>query len=396
MTDRYEAPTGRLIPIHGQHPTTGRDYAATAFVPSPLPDDLTLQTRTHKIAAEAERAIGRLDAATGKLPDPHLLIRPAIMREAVSTSALEGTHAALFDVLEADYMPTGQRSQEVREVLNYVRAANEGHEKIKTEPIRLNLIKPLQAMLVEGTRGDGYDAGQLRSGQVYIGERRAGIEAARFVPAPPGKELADGMDAWEKWINTDTSFPLVARIALAHYQFEALHPFTDGNGRIGRLLISLQLVDCGALKYPILNLSSFLEPRKDEYKDRMLGVSQKGEYDEWIQFFATGIDEAATAACERIDRLIDFRDEMMAALRADGARGVVLDIVDDLIAYPVITISQAASLHQVTYPPAKNAIQRLERLGFLTEVTGKAYGRVYACGRIMDIVDSPVGSAPAL
>ena len=221
---RYTNPTGRLVSVRGTHPRTGVDYEAEAFVPDPLPSDLSLASRTYKLVGEAERAIGRLDAAAGKLPNPSILIRPAVMREAVSTSALEGTYAALFDVLEADYVPPSQRSQEVREVLNYVRAATDGHERIKTEPIRLNLIKPLQAILVEGTRGDGYDAGELRTGQVYIGERRAGIEAARFVPPPPGPELVAGVDAWEKWVNARDDLPLMVRVALAHYQFETLHP----------------------------------------------------------------------------------------------------------------------------------------------------------------------------
>ena len=387
---RYTNPTGRLVSVRGTHPRTGVDYEAEAFVPDPLPSDLSLASRTYKLVGEAERAIGRLDAAAGKLPNPSILIRPAVMREAVSTSALEGTYAALFDVLEADYVPPSQRSQEVREVLNYVRAATDGHERIKTEPIRLNLIKPLQAILVEGTRGDGYDAGELRTGQVYIGERRAGIEAARFVPPPPGPELVAGVDAWEKWVNARDDLPLMVRVALAHYQFETLHPFSDGNGRIGRLLVSLQLVDSGALTYPILNLSTYLEPRKDEYKDLMLAVSQRGEYDAWIQFFAEGSRAASEEACRRIDRAIAFRDEMMSVLRERGARGVVLDIVDDLIAYPVITVSQAASLHNVTFPPANNAIRKLEELGFVHEVTGKTYGRVYACYRLMDIIESPI------
>jgi Fic family protein len=390
--DGYGNPTGRLVEIKGTHPRTGRAYRAHAFVPEPLPGDISLTSRTHKLVSEAERAVGRLDAAAGKLPNPGILVRPALMREAVSTSALEGTHAELFQILEADYIDPTQYSQEVREVRNYVSAASKGHELITTEPIRLNLIRRLQAMLVEGTRGDSYDAGQLRTGQVYIGEQRGGIEEARFVPVPAGADLAKGMDDWEKWVNAQDDLPLLVRIALAHYQFETLHPFSDGNGRIGRLIISLQLVDRGAMSYPILNLSSFLEPRKEEYKDLMLAVSQRGEYDAWIQFFAEGVRMAAEEACQRIDRLVAFRDEMLESLRKVKARGVVLEIVDDLLAYPVITVTMAASLHHVTFPPANAAIQRLVDLGFLVEVTGKNYGRVFLCRRVMEIVDDPVAA----
>jgi Fic family protein len=317
-----------------------------------------------------------------------LLIRPALYREAVSTSALEGTTAALFDVLEADFVDSGQRSSEVREVLNYVTAAWEGYAAIRTEPIRLNMIAPLQAILVRGTRGDGYDAGRLRTGQVYIGDGRRGIEQARYIPPPPGPEFIAGVDAWEKWINARGDLPLVVRLALGHYQFEALHPFLDGNGRIGRLIIALQLVDSGAMRYPILNMSSVLEPQRDEYLATMLAVSQRGEYDEWITFFARSLHVAADSATSRIDRLITLRAEVDAALREMKMhRGVIVDIVGDLISYPVITVSKAAELHGVTYPPAAAAIQKLEKLGYVEEVTGRNYGRVYVCRQVMEIVE---------
>lgn len=387
--DFANSPTGSVVPITVPDSRRGVVHEHFAFVPRDLPTALELQSRTYKLISEAERAIGRLDSSASRLPRPELLIRPTLYKEAVSTSALEGTYAPLFDVLEADYIEERRQSSEVREVRNYVRAATEGVRLIEREPVRFNLAKRLQAILVAGTRGNSYDAGALRTTYVFIGEPRSGLTGARFVPPPPGEVLARGVDDWDKWINRDDDIPLLARIALSHYQFETLHPFTDGNGRIGRLVIVLQLIARGALRYPILNLSPYLEPNKEEYKDLMLAVSKTGDYDSWVQFFAQGVKEQAERARQRIDQLVEFRAEMLSALKADRAKGIVLDLVEDLIGWPVITPTQAARLHDVTYPPANSAIQRLVGLGFLEEVTGRTYGRVFACRRVMQIVDEP-------
>lgn len=379
---------GRTIPIQVTIPSTGERIDHIAYMPNPLPDDVTLSTRTYRMIAEAERAIGRLDAATDHLPRPELLIRPALYKEAVSTSALEGTHAPLFDVLEADYIEEPRQSYEVREVRNYVKAAIDGVELIKTEPLRFNLVRRLQKTLVAGTRGDSYSSGNLRDTYVFIGEKRLGITNARFVPPPPGSELQAGIDDWDKWVNRRDDIPLLVRVALAHYQFETLHPFTDGNGRIGRLAMVLQMIDSGALRYPILNLSSYLEPNKEEYKDMLLRVSKTGEYDPWVQFFVQGVKEQADRSRSRIEELKGYRDHMLETLKAQKAKGVVLELVDDLIGYPIITPKRAADLHGVTYPPANSAIARMVEHGFLDEITGRSYGRVFACREVMRIVES--------
>ncbi|MBK6764022.1 MAG: Fic family protein [Micrococcales bacterium] len=384
---------GGLAPIAGFDTFLDREYRHFAFIPKPLPNHVELASRTVKVIAEAERSLGRLDAATGRLPNPNLLVRPSLYREAVSTSALEGTYAPLDSVMEAEYVQEKDRTEEEREILNYVKAAQRGLELLDTKPICLTLIAELQAILVQGTRGDSNDAGRLRERQVYIGEKRLGIEESRFVPPPPGDLLRAGMSEWEKWLNLDPSTddtPLIAKAAIGHYQFETLHPFSDGNGRLGRLIVVLQLVDAGALTHPVLNLSPWLEPRKDLYKDLLLSTTRSGEFDPWVQFFAEAVKDQAEDSLRRIDTLIDIRNSMLDALHATRAKGVILQIARDLIGYPVISPSQAASLHGVTYPPANAALQRLEELGYVQEITGRNYGRLYACSAVLRVLRSGV------
>lgn len=387
---RLEAsPVGRLVPISGTDPVRRRDFSHKAFVPHPLPQDVALTAATYKRVSQAERAIGRLDAATARLPNPGLLVRPSLYREAVSTSALEGTHALIRDVLEADFMEDRQKSREVREVENYVRAAFQALELIEQKPICLTVIAELQATLVSGTRGDQSDSGGLRQRQVYIGNPSQGLEQARFVPPPPGELLVAGMSDWEKWINAEDDLPLVVKVALGHYQFETLHPFSDGNGRLGRLISVLQLIEQGALRHPVLNISPWLEAHRDAYKDLMLEVSHTGEFNPWVSFFSEAIEHQASDAVARIERLMAIRDRILADLRRDKARGVVMQIAEALIGFPVITPSRAAEAHGVTFPPANNAILRLVEMGVLQEVTGRSYGRLFVCVEILDAIGGP-------
>lgn len=381
------SPVGRLVPISGHDAYLDCDYSHYAFAPNPLPRSVPLAERTYKLITEADRAVGRLDAAATRLPNPHLLVRPTLYKEAVSTSALEGTYAPLEAVLEADFVEERQQSYEVREVRNYVRAAERGLELIATKPICLTVIAELQRVLVRGTGGDSHDAGGLRQTHVYIGERHAGIEKARFVPPPHGDLLKEGVSDWEKWLHEEDDIPLLVKAALGHYQFETLHPFSDGNGRLGRLIVVLQLVEAGALQYPVLNLSPWLEPRKDQYKDLLLATSRTGDFDPWVQFFAEAIVDQSQDAIRRIDRLNDIRDSMLERLRIEKAKGVVIEIAQDLIGYPLITPTQAAGMHNVTYPPANDALKRMEGLGFVREITGRSYGRMYACDAVLRALD---------
>jgi len=383
-----DSPVGRLVPISGTDYRRAEEFHHYAFVPMPLPPTLPLREETYALVSEAALALGRLDAAADRLPNPRLLARPAIRREAVSTSALEGTYANLVDVLEGDFIEASRRPAAVAEVLNYVEAAERGLELIKERPVSWNLIAELQRILVRGTRGDTYDAGRLRERHVLIGPDGCRVAEARFVPPPPGDDLRDGVSDWEKWINADDTIPLPVKVAAGHYQFEALHPFSDGNGRLGRLIAILQLVDRGVLRYPLLNISPWLEGRRSAYQEHLLAISQTGRFDPWVSFFCQAVQEQATDAVGRIERLIKKRDEMLTGLRSWGVRGAAIDIVNDLLGYPVLTVKVAAKRHRVSNQAANNAVARLMDFGILREATGRTYNRIFVCDPVLREIEN--------
>jgi Fic family protein len=369
-----------LVPITGTDSSL-RSYSYVAFVPDPLPATMNLEDATWRRIVSATAALARLDQAAQMIPDPALLRRPTLRREAQSTSALEGTHAAFTDVLEADLdRDLEHRSPEVREVFNYVVAAEHAFDWVQERPISLGMLQDLHGMLVRGTRGETHDPGRLRQRQVVIGSYAgAPIEEARFVPPPPGDQLQSGLEHLLDWINDSASreLPLV-RAALAHYQFETLHPFADGNGRIGRLLIVLQLMREAALKHPVLIVSPWFEARRREYQDHLLRVSQTGDYDEWIRFFCTGLEAQIASTADRLQQLIGLQSRIDALLDAQRVRGVASDVARGIIGRPVVTPSWAADEFNVSYTAANNAVGKLVELGILEEMTGRSYGRIFA------------------
>ena len=386
--DRYRnSPVGRLVPIEVDDARHDEKLRHWAFVPAPLPATFDLTDATWGEVTDAALAIGRLDAATKQLPNPSLLVRPAIRREAISTSALEGTYAELSEVLEAELLGDREVRSDVLEVRNYVRAAEHALTTLETRPISVNMIAELQAMLVKGTRGDSYQAGAVRQTQVWIGSKHCKVTEARFVPPPPGPTLIEGLSAWEKWIHGDTPKALVVRVAAGHYQFETLHPFNDGNGRLGRLIAILQLVEDGALRHPVLYISPYLEARRDEYVAHLSALSETGDFDSWISFFARALRHQADDALERTQRLLRLREDMVARLRAAGVRGAALPIAESLIGYPFIDVNAAAKVAAVSYQAANTAVARLTDAGILREITGGSYGRLFACWDVMRIIE---------
>jgi Fic family protein len=382
------SPIGKVVPISGFDPRHQREYQHFAYLPDPLPDEVQLAQITWSVVAAAMQAVARLDQAGALIPEPGLLRGPLLRREAVSTSALEGTHAAFTDVLEADVVADEPKSPELREVRNYITAAEHAISAVAGgRPISIGLLREVHALLVRRTRADGPEAGQVRSTQVVIGPDGCGIADARFVPPPADDRLHAGIQAWEEWLSRDRDMSPVVQAALAHYQFETLHPFHDGNGRIGRLIVLLQLLQTRELREPLLEVSPWLEQRRAEYQDHLLNVSRTGDWDPWVRFFAEAIRAQATRTVSRIEELLGYQTHIREVTMANHVRGVARDIAAGLIGHPFLTPTWAADNYNVTYPAANSAIRRLVDLGLLREITGRDYGRVFASDEVIGILN---------
>jgi Fic family protein len=369
------SPIGQLVPISGIDGRTGGRYESFAYLADPLPQSVELSSETWTIVARAEAALARLDQAARQVPSPELLRDPAIRREAQSTSALEGTFAPFVTVLESDLEQRGQLSLAVLEILNYVVAAQLAFDWVEDRPLTSGLMGELQRTLVQGTAGEHTDAGGLRDRQVFIGPPEAPIKDARFVPAPHGDQLKAAFEAWITWVNRqDRSLPPVVQAGLAHYQFETLHPYSDGNGRIGRLAIVLQLMRLGVLREPILVVSPWFEARRVAYQDALLTLSKSGNWSDWIAFFAAGVEAAADTTHRRVDGLLTWQEDAVRRVRDARASGLAERLAGDLIGLPVLRAGQVADRYGVTHQAAMNALRRLEGLGLLAAQTG--HGRV--------------------
>lgn len=384
-----ESPIGRLVPILvPEFGSTELTLPYWAYVPNPLGVDFALSMATMNLASKAGMAIARLDQAVAHLPNPGLLVRPIIRKEAASTSALEGTFAEFDDVLESDFLEDRNLTTEQREIQNVVRATELAMERIKELPIARRLIGELQSVIVMGTTDQTYDSGDLRQRQVYIGPKNRPVQEARFIPPPNGALLNEGFDDWEKWINAKHDIPIVIKMALGHYQFETLHPYANGNGRLGRLIGQLQLAEDGSLAYPVLNLSAWFEVRRDEYVDGLLRVTRTGDFDTWTRFFAQGVLAQAEKGVSTINDLERFKDQTLSFLRAEKVRKSVLTIAESLIGYPILNVSIASSISGLTFQTANQAISKLVEKGILEEITGRSVNRLFVCRPVMAIVRS--------
>jgi Fic family protein len=378
------SPIGRLQRIVVTE-GSGR-WEHVAFVPAPLPNSIDLERGTWNNVLAASSALSRLDGSARRLPNPSLLVRQALTEEAVSTSALEGTYAPLTDVLQADATDSTDVESSVLEVRNYIRAAERGLDLIKTLPVSLRVAREVHSVLQAGVRGDSSEVGQFRRRQNWIGVRpREPVTESLFVP-PPYENVDGCLNDWERWVNRDDDIPLLVRVALAHYQFETIHPFVDGNGRIGRLIAVLMLIARGELTVPLLNLSPFFEARKDEYVGHLRETSASGDFEPWICFFSDAVREQSEDALRKADTLMALRDKMLNEVHAARLRGVGVRVVEDLIGTPIVTPTRVAAKYGVTYAAANSAVLRLVEVGLLEEVTGRSYGRLFSAPGVIRVL----------
>ena len=384
---------GELVEITGSDPYLG-DWRHRAFVPVPLgPDEPVLAGSTYRAVAAAGRALAALDATARRLPNPYLPRTPSLRREAQSTSALEGTYAPLEEVLTADAdAPT---SAQMTEILNYVSMAQLGFDWMgEGRPLTLGLIEDLQGRLMRATPLEG-ESGRLRQGQVVVGRRDVAgpevtpVEASRFVPVPPGDQLRAGVTALLDWLGTDHHGRIdpVVVAGMVHYQFETLHPFRDGNGRLGRYLIVLTLMRTGLLSEPTLTVSPWFEARRTEYYDALLGVSTDGDWDSFLSFFARGLADAATATREQMLALVEVQEALRERVRASSLRSARATVLVDLaVANPSFTVRQVQRELGLSYGRANSLVGQLVDLGVLETVNPGSQPRRYSAPEVIRVL----------
>lgn len=359
----------------GRYITQPQDYKA--FVPAPLPPDppVAMGPELLRRLSEADRGLGRLDGATSILPNPDLFVGMYVRQEAVLSSQIEGTQSTLEDVLEYEATGASDQPKDVADVVNYVRAMNYGLERLADLPLSLRLIGEIHARLLEGVRGGDRTPGEFRRSQNWIGPPGSTLDRALFVP-PPVHEMQQALDNLEKFLHQDTAHPLLIRCGLAHAQFETVHPFLDGNGRMGRLLITFLLCWRGALHRPLLYLSLYLKAHRAEYYDRLQAVRTDGDWEGWLRFFLAGVAEVATEATETARAILDLREEHHQRV-GDACGGNGLRLLAALFETPVVTARIVQERLGCAHGTASSLASRFEELGLLRETTGQQRNRRY-------------------
>ncbi len=369
---------------HGKVIRAAQGYFA--FVPAPLEPKIPLDLELVRSLSDADRAISELAGVARTLPNPHLLIGPFVRREAVLSSRIEGTQASLSDLLffEAAHLRE-KEVPDVREVANYVRALEHGLARLEELPLSLRLIREVHEKLLTGVRGREQTPGEFRRSQNWIGPPGCTLMDATFVP-PPVDEMKEALFSLEKYLHQDSQLPALIRLALIHYQFESIHPFLDGNGRIGRLLVTLLLCTEGLLPQPLLYLSAFFEHHRRDYYDLLLSVSQRGLWSDWIKFFLRAVSVQARDAIGRSDRLLGLWQGYRERLQEARSSALLLQLVDNLFQLPVITNAVAAEKLSVTARSAQLNIDKLVQAGVLREATGNRRNRVDVADEVLQIV----------
>jgi len=354
-----------------------------AFIPKGLPPDhpVSMDQEIWTLLSQADRALGRLDGSTETLPNPDLFVFMYVRKEAVLSSQIEGTQASLMDLLEfeAQALEHG-RSKDVDEVANYVDAMNYGLDRLKELPLSLRLCCEIHAKLLAGVRGSERNPGEFRSKQNWIGTPgENGLANAEFVPPPP-HEMGEALDNLEKFFYDQTPMPMLIKVGLIHAQFETIHPFVDGNGRFGRLLITFLLCEKGILKRPLLYLSYYFKRYRSEYYNRLQAIRNKGDWEGWLKFFLRGVYEVAQEATDTARKIVNLREMqrylITKNLKRSAARG--LSLLETLYFRPFLSVESVMEATKLTFPNANALVKQFCDLDFLTEITGQRRNRRFA------------------
>jgi Fic family protein len=352
---------------------TGGPHGYTAFFPKSIPRQLTISAENVVRLADAEAPLGRLAGAGRLLPAPHLLVSPYLRREAVASTRIEGTQASLVEVFDAEASDQ-PFDADVEEVVNYVRAMELGLQRLATLPMSVRLIREMHGVVLAGVRGRDRQPGELRTSQNWIGPPGATIETATFVPPPPG-ELIALLGDLERFIHEEPLLPALVQAALVHYQFETIHPFLDGNGRLGRLLIVFLLVLRDRLPAPLLYLSPYFEQHRQEYYDALQSVRERGDIEQWLALFLDAVRVQATDAVARAETLTDLRERYRSSVRS-ATRGIANQVAELALEQPILTSRVLEARLGVSRPAALKALRQLQRLGILTESAGGPRGQL--------------------
>ncbi len=358
-----------------------------AFLPAPLPPEINWSLPLVSALAKAERDLSKLATLADRFPFPQLVTRSFVLRDAIFSSRIEGLHASLADLYayESAQLSLMKPGNHVREVYNHVRSLEFGLERVKTLPISLRLLRESHARLLEGS-SSGLTPGEFRRSQNWIGAVGSTPSTAIYVP-PPVDEMNTRLDQLEKFIHSETEIPALVRAGLIHYQFEAIHPFLDGNGRIGRSLMILLLGEWNLLSQPLLNLSVYFEHYRQEYHDLLLAVSQKGDWEAWLRFFLRGVSTQANESLVQLDRLQTIRTIYQPLVDAERNVKRMEQVLDFLFMQPMLSVRQLQMFLGVSFPIAQRYIDSLVSAGILQEVTGQARNRVFRANEIFQALE---------
>ena len=361
-----------------------------AFHPKPLPPVIEWNPALIAKLSKADQLLGRLSGEARRLPNPNILIRPFVKREAVYSSRIEGTQATLGEVLAVEAGGVVTRSpDDLCEVANYVRALEHGITRLKDFPLSLRLVREMHGLLMEGVLGEHATPGEFRTSQNWIGQAGCTLEDARYVPPPPDV-LGDCMRDWETYLH-ESEEPVLITCALMHYQFEAIHPFLDGNGRIGRLMISLLLCERGALPSPMLYLSAFFDATRAEYYETLSGISERGDWSNWLNYFLNGVirqTEDVLDRAERMNAILEGWKETTVKLTPSAAKVIHL-----LGSNPFVTANKASESLEIAYNTANRSLLALEKADILAPTTDAKRDRVFVARKLLDILEEPVSFA---
>ncbi|MFP4133262.1 MAG: Fic family protein [Halothece sp.] len=360
-----------------------------AFIPAPLPPEppITIDQELWQLLSQADRALGRLDGSTDALPNPDLFVFMYVRKEAVLSSQIEGTQASLMDVLEFESKASEPDNLwDVEEVINYVAAVNYGLDRLRTLPVSLRLIQEIHERLMKGVRGSQRNPGEFRNSQNWIGGEGSNIRNAFYIPPPP-HEMKQALYNLEKFLHDSTPLPALIKIGVAHAQFETIHPFLDGNGRTGRLLITFLLCEQDILKRPLLYISYYLKKHRTEYYDCLQAVRDDGNWERWLKFFLRGVFEVAQEASQTARQIVDLKEKHRQLLldKMNRRSGNAINLLEMLYFKPIVSVENVQEIIELSYPNANQLVKDLCDLELLEEITGQKRNRIFAYKPFLDV-----------